>query len=96
MRPTSTGERKVTGETSGPKRMVLRLGRGHHEGEVGLERVLLGADEVVVGAEDGGELEALGEREDVAPALPGEPVLAFDHESDAHWLPPARIILRAL
>ncbi len=62
----------------------LRLHRGHDEGDVGLQRVLLLGHVVVVGAEDGRQAESLGEMKDVPPAVPGEPVVSGDHQTDVH------------
>lgn len=62
----------------------LRLAGGDGERQVRLQRVLLAADEIVVGAEHCREPEPLRHVEDVDPALPGQAVLALDHQAYLH------------
>ena len=59
-------------------------GCGHHERQVGLERVPLFSDEKMIRSEKSRKLQPFGQVKNVCPALPGQSILAFDHQSDPH------------
>ena len=86
-RASTEGWRKVAGETSVPSLSVVVIGGERVERRPGVERAVAGhavERHVVIGAEQRLEAGSLGGGRQRPPLVPGDALLALDHQAHAH------------